>query len=187
MVSLVGHVCQFMGRLGQAACEPMRCHALLLFYFCSDMYDSSLHVHRCPEGHMYYVVLVPLVFLTTVTTAVTICFWKWGPAVAHHKLYQHLSAFAALGSMPLAYVGYLGPEPTIPWHNNLHWLIVSGLNAVAQLQTASAGSVAGEHPAEPRTSVREPVLRSTVHALMLLDACSDLALSRSLLRVVRSH
>ena len=38
-----------MGRMGQAACEPMRCDVLLLFVFRSNMYNvASLHVHRCP-------------------------------------------------------------------------------------------------------------------------------------------
>ena len=55
------------------------------------------------------------------------------------------------------------------------------------LEGAAAGLVPGEHPAEPRTSIREPVLRSALNALMVLDALSDLAVVRSFLTAVCSY
>ena len=93
-------------------------------------------------------------------------------------------AFASLGSLPVVYAGFLGPEATVPWQNNLQWLVFICANAFAVLQNASAGGMPGEHPAEPRTSIREPVLRSAIHALMMLDANSDVALIRSFLSAV---
>lgn len=161
------------------------------YYFSSFVLSSSTMAYMSTgvrgEGHMYYVVLVPLGCYTFVCIAGAISFWRWGPAVAHHKVYQHVTAFASLGIMPICYVGYLGPEATIPWHNNLHWLAVSCVSVFLLLQTTSAGGVPGEHPAEPRTSIREPVLRSSLHALVFLDALSDLALIRSLAKAVCSH
>ena len=139
------------------------------------------------EGHMYFEVLVPLVFYTVVLTAASVSFWWWGPAVAHHRLYQPALAAATFCVMPMLYVGYLGPEVTVPWHNNLQWLVVCCMSIFFGLQHTSAGVMPGEHPAEPRTSIREPFLRSALQALMLLDALSDLAVTRSLLRAVCSH
>ena len=66
-------------------------------------------------------------------------------------------------------------------------IAVNWLSVFFGLQYTSAGALPAEHPAEPRTSIREPVLRSVIHALMMIDALSDLALTRSLLEVVRSH
>ena len=160
------------------------------YYFIFSAPSFMIAAYMCTgvrgEGHMYYVVLVPLVFYTFVSIASSICFWRWGPAVAHYKLYGSVAAFAILSTLPVTYVGYLGPGATMPWHNDFQWLVVSCLNVFSTLQVTSAGSVAGEHPAEPRTSIREPVLRSAVHAVMVLDAFSDLSLTRSLLRVVCS-
>ena len=136
------------------------------------------------EGHIYYVALVSLVFNIIVCTAATIAFWRWGPAVAHHKLSQPALAIAGLCLTPMFYVGYLGPEATIPWHNGLQWLLVSGLHIFFFLQSASAGGMPVEHPAEPRTGIMEPVLGSALHALMMVDALSDLCLTRSLVEVV---
>ena len=161
------------------------------YYFASAAPICTISAYMCTgvrgEGHMYYVVSVPLVFYTVVLTALVICFWRWGPAVAHHKLYQPAVAFASLGIMPVTYAGYLGPNETMPWHNELHWLVVCCFNVIIGLQYTSAGGLPGEHPAEPRTSIREPVLRSAILALMMLDANSDVALTRSLLEVVRSR
>ena len=136
---------------------------------------------------MYYVVLVPLVFYSVVLTAASISFWRWGPAVAHYRLYQPALAVAAMSIMPMIYVGYLGPEAPVPWHNSLHWLVVSCITIFFGLQHLSAGGMPGEHPAEPRTSIRGPVLRSALQALMLIDAYSDLAVTRSLLLAVCCH
>ena len=136
---------------------------------------------------MYYAVSIPLVFYIFVSTVAIISIWRWGPVIVHHKLYQPVLTLGALGTMPLLYVGYLGPEATMPWHNNSQWLVVNGFNLFAVLQAAAAGGMPGEHPSEPRTSIREPFLRSALQALMLLDALSDLAVTRSLLRAVCSH
>ena len=166
-------------------------YAAMRYYFLLAIPSSMLAAYMCTgargEGHMYYVILVPVGFYTTACTSQTILFWRWGPTIVHHKLYKPFSAFAALGTMPLTYVGYLGPEATVPWHNDLHWLVVSCLNSIFTFQVTSAGGLATEHPAEPRTSIREPVLRSAVHALMFIDACTDLAVTRSFVRVVRSY
>ena len=139
------------------------------------------------EGHMYFVVLVPLGFEAVVGSAVAALFWRWGPVVAHHKLYQPVPAFLALCAMPVCYVAFLGPEATVPWHNSFYSLILLSALVFAMIQVAGAGLVPGEHPAEPRVSIREPVVRAALLALMMLDAFSDLALTRSFLNAVCSH
>ena len=160
------------------------------YYFASAAPICTISAYMCTgvrgEGHMYYVVLVPLVIYTVAGVAIIISFWRWGPGIVHHKHYQPFISVMALGMVPVTYVGYWGPVATVPWHNRLHWLVVSGVSTFSGLQYTSAGGLPGEHPAEPRTSIREPVLRSALHALLLLDAESDLALTRSLLEVVCS-
>ena len=103
--------------------------------------------------------------------------WRWGPAAVHHKLYQPFQAFVSLCMLSTGHVGFLGSEATAPWHDQFHFICIGTLLMFAMLQCASAGGVAGEHPAHPRTSITEPVYRSAVRALMLVDALSDLALS----------
>ena len=136
------------------------------------------------DDHMYYVVMVPLVCFIGAIICNHGIFWRWGPAAVHHKLYQPTQAFTSLCLLPLAYVGFLGSEASVPWHDQFYFLCIYSLFLFAMLQCASAGAVAGEHPAHPRTSIMEPFCRSALRALMLVDAISDLALSRSLVTAV---
>ena len=161
------------------------------YFFPSVILASSTMAYLCTgvrgEGYMYYVVLVPAACDAVVTFAVAILFWRWGPAVAHHKLYQPVPAFLSSCVMPMAYVAFLGPEATMPWHNSFYCLAIITILVLSMLQAAGAGIVPGEHPAEPRTSIREPIVRSALQALLLLDAFSDLALIRSFLNAVCSY
>ena len=163
----------------------------ICYFFPSVILESITAGYSCTgvrgEGHMYFAVLVPLACHTVVVIAVTICFWRWGPAVAHHKLYLPVLAFLALCTTPMCYVAFLGPEETVPWNNSFHNLAIVCFGLFWLLQAASAGLVPGEHPAEPRTSINGPVIRCALQALLLFDAFSDLALTRSLLAAVCSH
>ena len=96
-------------------------------------------------------------------------------------LYPLVLVSLALCGLPMCYVTFLGPEATVPWHNSFHSLTVVCFGQFWGLQAAAAGFSPGEHPAEPRTSIREPFLRSALQSLLVIDALSDLALIRSFL------
>ena len=137
------------------------------------------------DDHMFYVVIVPLVsFVVMGGTALDWFVWRRGPATVKHKLFQAFVVLSTLSSMPMLYVGNLGPEATVPWHDRFHILCATAIITFCGHQRCSAGLIPGEHPAEPRTSIMEPFCRSAIHALVVLDAVSDLALSRYLLTAV---
>ena len=161
------------------------------YFFSSFVLYSSTAAYMCTgvrgEGHMYFVVVVPVASHTVLCLAIAVMFWRWGPTVALHKLYQPVPALLTLCLLPLAYATFLGPAATVPWHNSFHSISVVCFGSFWQLQLGAAGFLPGEHPAEPRTSIREPLLRNTVQALMSFDALTDLELSKSLLAAVCYH
>ena len=171
--------------MGQAAREPMRRYGPLLFISCSGKQRNGLLVHR-REGRGSHVLygLVPYCLGFCLYRSFSRPFWRLGPAVSHHTLYPPVPAFLALCGMPLCYAAFLGPEATVPWHNEFYSLILMSVVVFAMVQACAAGLVLGEHPAEPRTSIREPFLWASLLALMVLDALSDLALTRSFLTAV---
>lgn len=81
------------------------------YFFSSMILASILLAYLCTsvtvEGYMYYVVVVPLAWNDAVLLAVAFRFWRWGPAVAHHKLYPAVPALLMLCGMPMAYVAFL--------------------------------------------------------------------------------
>ena len=121
---------------------------------------------------------------TLILFAINLLFWRWGPGVARHKLYPLFLLSLVLAGLPLALLGSLGPEASVPWDSRIHFLIFSSLWMSAGLQSFAAGLVPGEHPAEPRTSIMEPFASCCVRAVMMTDLWSDLTLIRSLVRAV---
>lgn len=150
------------------------------YFFGSAALSRAAAAYICTgvrgHDHMYYVVMVPLVFYVVVLTGADCCYWRWGPEIVHHKLYQTLMALASLCMLPTGYVGFWGPDATVPWNSRFYFICVDAVFTFFVLQAASAGGVPGEHPTEPRTSIMGPCTRSALQALMVLDAASDLAL-----------
>ena len=161
------------------------------YFFCSHVLYSSSSAYICTgvrgEGPMYFVVLIPFVFNTVGNVAIIVLFWRWGPTVAHHKVYQPVLAILGLCTMTLVYVAFIGPAATVPWNDRFHSDTAVYFGTFWQLQAGVAGFLPGEHPAEPRTSIREPFLRSALQALMAIDALTDLELSKSLMAAVCPH
>ena len=161
------------------------------YFFLSYSLATSAIAYMCTgvrgEGHMYFVVLVPFGCDVVVNSAVLALFWWWGVVIAHHKLYPAVPAFLALCAMPMCYVAFLGSETTVPWNNSFHCISIMCLVSFFMLRAAASGLVPGEHPAEPRTSIMEPIIRASTLTLLFLDAFSDLAVIRSLLVAVCSH
>ena len=158
-------------------------------YFCGSagMANAAL-AYICTgvrgDDQMFYVVIVPLVSFVVMGTAIDCSLWRWGPAFVNNKLYQAVVQLSTLCGLPLFYMGYLGPEATVPWHDRFHFLCAHAIFTFFIVQKCTAGAVPGEQPTEPRTSIMQPFCRSAIHALMMLDATSDLTLSRSLLTAV---
>ena len=107
----------------------------------------------------------------------------WGPIAANYKLFQAVGMLSVLCSLPMLYGATWGPDATVPWHDRFHFICAHAVMFFG-LEACSAGGVTGEYPAEPRTSIMQPLCRSAVCARMVFDALSDLALSRSLLAAV---
>ena len=166
----------------------------MCYFFLSYFLATSAMAYMCTgvrgEGYMYFVVLVTFGCDVVVNSAVLALFWRWGPAVVHHKLFPAGPVFLALCGMPMCYmcyVAFVGSEATVPWNDSLHCLSIMCSVVVFMLQASAAGLVPGEHPAEPRTSIREPIIRAAMLTLLFLDAFSDLEVIRSLLMAVCSH
>ena len=163
-------------------------HVAIAYFFVPNALAIATVAYLCTgirgDDHMYYVVLVTLVVFVLFHTGTQFAFWRWGPNFAHSKVFQHVMVLTTVCSMPILYVGFLGPDSTVPWNDRLHYVSVHGLAIFFLLQGAASGGMAGEHPAEPRTSIWEPFCRSAVQALTLVDAASDFALTRSLLAAV---
>ena len=160
------------------------------YYYVSWFLATAISAYICTgirgEELVQTVVLVSLVCYTATWAGMGCIFWRFGPSVAHNSLYQRVMALASLCLVPCTYVGFLGPDATVPWSDRFHFLCVNSLWTFVMLQNSAAGGVAGEHPAEPRTRIMEPFLRSAILTLMLVDAISDFALARSFVAEVCS-
>jgi hypothetical protein len=132
----------------------------------------------------HYIVSIPWTVFIICNFIIYISFWRYGPMVAHHKLYPALLGTALIGMLPMLYVGYAGPLSTVPWNNRLHFVCASVPGAVFGTESASAGKVAGEHPPQPRHSIMMPVLRNTFKSILLADALTDLTLVRTMFEQV---
>ena len=83
------------------------------------------------------------------------------------------------------YLGYIGPQQTVPWNNRLQFLVVSSLSIAFVHLAAAAGGIPGEHPVEPRISIMRPVFRAVIQTLRVTDSLTDLSLIGELLTDVR--
>ena len=110
------------------------------------------------DDHMFYVVIVPLVsFVVMGGTALDWFVWRRGPATVKHKLFQAFVVLSTLSSMPMLYVGNLGPEATVPWHDRLQFLCAHAVFTFWIIQKCTAGAVPGEHPADQHHGAFLPV------------------------------
>ena len=75
-------------------------------------------------GYMYYVLRVPIACFPILMIAAgdSCTVWRWGPAIAHHMLYQPAMVLITLCMVPTLYAGCLGPEATVPWHDRFHFV-----------------------------------------------------------------
>ena len=161
------------------------------YFFESSALVTVVSIYTCTGvrgyGHMYYVVMVPVLDSVFLGAGLRCAFWRWGPGVVKYKPYQAAVLPAGPCVLPVTYIGCLGPAATVPWHVRFHFLCAHAAMTFLMHQTDAARSVAGEQPAEPRTSIMKPFSRAAIYAMMFLDVLSDLALSRSLLTVVLPH
>ena len=77
--------------------------------------------------------------------------------------------------IPLFYVSFIGPLDTVPWNNRFKCLVLCLTETLFQHLASAAGAIPGEHPVEPRTSIRKPVYRAIIQALRFMDSMTDLS------------
>lgn len=134
---------------------------------------SSLPMHI---SGLFYVATLPYVLHTLVNVAVAYIFFRYGPQIVFHRMFMPSILIALVPSLPVLYLGYIGPQHTVPWNNRLKFLVVSFMNFFAGHLAAAAGGLPGEHPVEPRTSIVKPVCRAIIQTFKVTDSLTDLSL-----------
>lgn len=152
--------------------------AALLVGFAGMTFDGS---------RIFYILTIPYCGVYTLQLTATMCFWRFGPDFAHHKVLQSIMGALSLCLLPMLYFGYLGPIETVPWNDRLVFSFVTLLMFLFASQAGQAGANMGEHPLEPRTSIIAPVVQGTINTILLWDALTDIGIIRSLLQQARLH
>ena len=134
---------------------------------------------------LFYVVTLPHAVNIAAGVAATCAIFRLGPQLVLHRMYPLHTIFSLVLCLPVWYVGYIGPQDTVPWNNRLKFLLVGLVGLTFQHLTAAAGAIPGEHPVEPRTSIRKAVYRAIIQSLRLNDSLTDLSLIGELLAEVR--
>ena len=134
---------------------------------------------------LFYAVTVPHGLSIALAVAVPCAMFRFGPKVALHRMYQLGALLYVTLSLPVWYVGYIGPQDTVPWNNRLKFLLSGSAEILLAHLASAAGGLPGEHPVEPRTSIRKPVYRAIIQTLRVTDSLTDLSLIVELVAEVR--
>lgn len=134
---------------------------------------------------LFYAVTLPHALSIPVGVVLNCAMFRFGPQVVFHRMYQPMVLFTVALGGPVWYVGYIGPQESVPWNNRFHFLVFGSAFMLLAHLSGAAGGIPGEHPAEPRTSICKPVLHATIQTLRLNDALTDLSLIAELVTEVR--
>ena len=170
----------------------MHVHPLVAmqFFFLSTMVDilsRSYMLTGLPmDGSLLcHAVTLPHNLNIAVCVAGTCAMFRVGPQVVFHRMFPLLVLATVSLALPLWYVGYIGPQDTVPWNNRLKFLLSGSAEILLAHLASAAGGLPGEHPVEPRTSIRKPVYRAIIQTLRVTDSLTDLSLIVELVAEVR--
>ena len=134
---------------------------------------------------LYYVMTVPFLLYLVIYIGMMCAVFRMGLKIVLHRMYLLAWICVVVLPGPVMYVGYFGPQETVPWNNRLQFLAVSFIVLLCSYLGAAAGCIPGEHPSEPRTSITQPVHRAVIQSLRLTDSLTDFSFIRELLEEVR--
>lgn len=134
---------------------------------------------------MFYVATLPYLLHLLLHLALVCAMFRVGPQVVFHRMYTVMLLCVVVFPFPVWYLGFLGPQQTVPWNSRLHFLVVAFLTFLLTHFCTAAGALPGEHPLHPRTSIVQPVCRAVFQTLRATDALTDLSLIGRLLAEVR--
>ena len=184
-------------RLGMTASSwdgwaKMHVHPLVAmqFFFLSTMVDilsRSYMLTGLPmDGSLLcHAVTLPHNLNIAVCVAGTCAMFRVGPQVVFHRMFPLLVLATVSLALPLWYVGYIGPQDTVPWNNRFKFLVYGSVHNLFSHLAGAAGWLPGEHPVEPRTSIRKPVYSAIIKAMRLCDSLTDMSLIAELVAEVR--
>ena len=138
-----------------------------------------------PRSMLFYVATLPFLLHAVVMVALACAMFRLGPQVAFHRTFPLAWLSMALLPFPVWYLGYVGPQHTLPWNNPYQFLAASFLSLLFGHLTAAAGGISGEHPMEPRTSITKPAFRAVIQTVRATDILTDLSLIGELLAEVQ--
>ena len=156
---------------------PAACGTLMNAYIVTSL---SMHMST-----LCYVATLSHLLHVVVFLAMACAMFRLGPQAVLHRMYQVAMVCMAVLAWPMWYLGYIGPQQTVPWNNRLQFLVVSSLSIAFVHLAAAAGGIPGEHPVEPRISIMRPVFRAVIQTLRVTDSLTDLSLIGELLTDVR--
>ena len=137
------------------------------------------------ESVLFYAVTLPYVVNLGLGMVWAAILFRFGPQIVFHRMFLLLLLCSVAAPLPVWYVGYVGPQDTVPWNNRFKFLVVSFAERLCEHLAGAAGALPGEHPVEPRTSIRMPVYRAIIQTLRLTDSLTDLSLIVELVAEVR--
>ena len=144
--------------------------------------STSLPMYR---STLFYVATLPWLLHIFIVLAMACSMFRVGPQVVFHHMYSLGLLCVSVLPFSVWYLGFLGPQQTVPWNSRLHFFVVAFLLFSFVHLAAAAGSLPGEHPSEPRTSIFQPVYRAIFQTLRITDAMTDLSLIGELFAEVR--
>ena len=132
------------------------------FFFLPTMGDILLRYYLFTSlpvngSLLFYAVTLPHSINIAECVAGSCAMFRIGPQLVQHRMYP-LGVVAAVSlALPVWYVGYIGPPGTVPWNNRFKLLVYGFVADLLAHLAGAAGWLPGEHPVEPRTSIRKHV------------------------------
>jgi hypothetical protein len=131
-----------------------------------------------------YITTVPILINIAVTMSLDLLMWRYGPQATKFKVYHPAGVIVTLMVLPTWYLGYIGPQATVPWRNRFKFVIVNIPVAILGHMVGFAGGHHGYHPAQPRATIFKPLYQAVVQSLKFTDSLTDLTLIGELLAQV---